>query len=173
MFILEDGTGVSESNAYVDISYVEKYLMGDRLARFNELSEDDKNATIILATQLVDISYEWEGNRQSLEQGLNFPRTDVELYGFAVECVPIAVKKATAEAVWLSMTEESLFSTDNRDVIRERIEGAVDISYANPKDSLNNSVTRFEILDKILRGLFKKEDNSTGSSVGSAQVVRV
>ena len=172
MFIFEDGTGVADANAYVDALYVEGYLMGDRLARFNELSEDDKNAAIVLGSQLVDISYKWEGCRQSLEQGLNWPRTGVEMHGFAVEGVPSAVKKATAEAVWLAMTEDTLFSTDSRDVVRERIEGAVDISYANPKDSLNDSVTRFEILDKILRGLFKKDDADTGSSIGSAHVVR-
>ena len=172
MFVIEDGTGISDSNAYVGIPFVENYLMGDRLARFNELSDDDKNAAIILGTQLVDISYEWEGSRKSLEQGLSWPRTDVVLHGFDVEGVPTAVKKAVAEAVWLSITEESLFSTDSRDVIRERIEGAVDISYANPKDSVNDSVTRFEILDKILRGLFVTENKNTGSNIGTAQVVR-
>jgi len=172
MFILEDGTGIIDSNAYVDIPFVENYFMGDRLARFNELSDDDKSAAIILGTQLVDISYEWIGDRKSLEQGLNWPRIDAELYGFTLDGIPTAVKKAACEAVWLSMTESSLFSNENnKEVASERVD-VVSVSYFNPKDISKDTVTRFEILDKILRGLFRTEEKSSGSSVGSAQVER-
>jgi len=175
MLIAENGTGVPEANAYVDISFAGNYLMGGRLARFTELSEDEKKSAIIAGSQLVDISYEWLGNRKTLEQGLAWPRTGVELDGFTVDGVPAAVKKAACEAAWLSMTEDSLFSTENnKEVIREHIEGAVDVSYANPKDRANVSITRFEILDKLLRGLYGKEETAAcGSSVGSAQVERV
>jgi hypothetical protein len=175
MFIFEDGTGIPDANAYIDIPFVEKYLMGNRLAQFNDLSDDDKCAAIISGTQLVDISYEWEGNRKSIEQGLNWPRTGVELYGFTVEGIPLAVKKASCEAVWLYMTEDSLFSSQgDRYVVRERVEGAVDISYANPKDRVKDNVTRFEILDKLLRGLYVTDTGASGgSSIGSAQVERV
>jgi len=176
MLIVEDGTGIEDANAYADIPYVENKLMGDRLTQFTALSEDEKEAAIIAGSQLVDISYEWMGNRKTLGQGLAWPRTGVELDGFTVEGVPAAVKKATCEAVWLSMTEESLFSTENnKEVARERVEGAVDISYVNPKDKVNVSVTRFEILDKLLRGLYGKDEPAGvgGSSVGSAQVERV
>jgi hypothetical protein len=169
-FTVEDGTGVQDANAYVDISYVENYLMGDRLARFTDLPDDEKEAAIIAGSQLVDVSYEWLGSRKSLEQGLSWPRDDVEFDGFTVEGVPTAVKKATCEAVWLSITEGSLFSTENnREVVRERVEGAVDVSYAKGE----GNVTRFEILDKLLRGLFRTEEKSAGSSIGSARVVRV
>lgn len=174
-FEVEDGTGLENANAYADIPFVEEYLMGDRLARFKELEESEKEAAIIAGTQLVDISYDWVGTRKSLEQGLNWPRDDVKLQGFVIEGVPVAVKKATCEAVWLSMTEESLFSNENhREVARERVEGAVDISYVNPKDKAKETVTRFEILDKLLRGLYGKEESSGGgSSIGSARVERV
>ena len=173
--IVENGTGIEDANAYINIPYVENYLMGDRFALFTALSEDGKEAAIIAGTQLIDISYEWMGNRKTLEQGLAWPRTGVELDGFTVNGVPAAVKKAACEAVWLSMTEESLFSTENnKEVARERVEGAVDVSYVNPKDKANISITRFEILDKLLRGLYVKDEPAAGgSSVGSAQVERV
>ena len=175
MLIVEDGTGVEDANAYIGVPYVEMHLIGNRLARFNDLSGDEKDAAIISGTQLVDISYEWRGNRKTLKQGLAWPRTGVDLDGFTVEGVPAAVRKATCEAVWLSMTEDSLFSTENnKEVVRERVEGAVDVSYATSKDRENISITRFEILDKLLRGLYGKEETATGgSSVGSAKVERV
>jgi len=175
MFEVEDGTGLEDANAYVDIPFVEKYLIGERLAQFKDLSDEEKQAAIIAGTQLVDISYDWIGSRKSLEQGLNWPRADVILQGFTIEGIPAAVKKATCEAVYLSMTEESLFSNENdKEVARERIEGAIDTSYVNPKDKVKETVTRFEILDKLLKGLYGKEEPQTmgGSSVGSASVER-
>ena len=57
-------------------------------------------------------------------------------------------------------------------MVRERVEGAVDTSYANPKDRVNTAVTRFEVLDKLLRGLFRADEKSGGSSVGSVRVER-
>jgi hypothetical protein len=176
-FVIEDGTGIQDANAYVDISFVEGYLMGKRLAQFTAMSDSEKEAAIIAGSQLVDISYDWLGSRKTLEQGLSWPRLDVEFDGFAVEGVPAAVKKATCEAVWLSMTEESLFSNENnREVARERIEGAVDISYVSPKDKAKETVTRFEILDKLVKHFIRKTETQSdggGSSLGSAQVERV
>ena len=172
-FIVEDGTGIEDANAYVDKPFTENYLLGERLAQFMALSDGEKEAAIIAGTQFVDVSYEWIGSRQSLEQGLNWPRIDAEYQGFVIEGVPAAMKKATCEAVWLAMTEESLFSTDgDKEVARERIEGAVDVSYVNPKDKVKENQTRFEILDKLLRGLFVVDEPQGGPSVGSAPVVR-
>jgi len=115
------------------------------------------------------------GNRASLEQGLNWPRAEAELQGFTIEGVPSAVKKATCEAAYLSMTGESLFNNENdKEVARERIEGAVDVTYVNPKDKVKESVTRFEILDRLVKDLIAKPEEKTGgSSVGSARVERV
>jgi len=76
----------------------------------------------------------------------------------------------------LSLTEEeSLFSNENdKEVARERIEGAVDVTYVNPKDKVKESVTRFEILDRLVKDLIAKPEEKTGgSSVGSARVERV
>jgi len=171
-FIVEDGTGIEDANAYVDKPFAENYLLGERLALFKALSDDEKEAAIIAGSQFVDISYDFIGNRQNLEQGLNWPRTDAELHGFVIEGVPTAIKKAACEAAVLSLAE-SLFSNENdKEVARERIEGAVDISYVNPKDKVKENITRFEIIDKLVRDYCVKEQ-SDSPSVGSAPVIRV
>jgi hypothetical protein len=174
-FIVEDGTGIEDSNAYVNSEYVENYLLSERLDQFKALSDEDKEAAIIAGTQLVDISYEYIGNRASLEQGLNWPRVDAEYQGFVIEGVPSAVKKATCEAVWLAMTmEDGLYSNEaDKEVASERIEGAVAISYVNPKDRAKETATRFEILDRVLCGLYNTGEQQGGPSVGSAPVIRV
>ena len=175
VFTVEDGNGIAEANAYADVPFIEAHLMGERLTQFDELSQDAKETAIITATQLVDISYDWKGTRKTLEQGLNWPRNDVEHEGFSLTGIPSAIKKATCEAVWLTMTEESLFNNDSqREVARERIEGAIDVTYVNPKDVIKENVTRFEILDKLLRGLYRVETKTGhgGSSIGVAKVER-
>jgi len=172
-FIVEDGTGIEDSNAYVDKPFAENYLFGERLAQFKALSDDEKEAAIIAGSQFVDVSYEWKGTRSTLEQGLSWPRDDVDFEGHDVIGIPAAVKKAACEAAYLYLTEEGgLFSNENdKEVARERIEGAVDISYVNPKDKARESITRFEVIDKLVRDLIKKPELD-GPSVGSAPVVR-
>jgi len=172
-FIVEDGTGIKDANAYVDPGFVENYFHSDRLAQFTALSADEKIAAIITGSQLVDISYEWKGTRSTIEQGLSWPRDDVDFDGHEVIGIPAAVKKATCEAVWIAMTEESLYSTEgDKEVASERIEGAVAITYVNPKDRVKENITRFEVLDRILRGLYETGDQQDGPSVGSSPVIR-
>jgi len=167
--VFENGTGVPDANTYVNLPYVENYFTGDRLSKFNEL--ENKDEIVIAATQFIDISFDWKGSRKTLEQGLNFPRMDVELDGFIIEGV--AVKKATCEAIWLVMTEKRLFNNkSDRTIASESIGGAVSVSYFDPKDR-ENVATRFEVLNRLLRGLFKTENEKKGgSNIGSASVIR-
>jgi len=173
-FIVEDGTGIEDSNAYVDIDFALDYLFADKLKLFSSLDDEEQEAAIIAGTQYIDITYEWIGDRCSLSQGLNWPRSDAELHGFVIEGVPAAIKKATCEAAYLYLTEEGgLYSTEgDKEVARERIEGAVDISYVNPKDRVKDTLTRFEVLDKLVRDYCAQKDDG-GPSVGSSPVVRV
>jgi len=174
MFTLEDGTGIEDANAYVDEDWVSNYFMGDRLARFNELT--DKESIIVQATQLVDISYEWKGTRCSIEQGLCFPRDGIEFEGHEITGIPSALKKAVCEAILIVMNSgDSLFSNDNqREVVKESVAGAISVEYASASEKGREAVTRYEILDRILKGYYKTCEQSDDSpSVGAVKVERV
>jgi len=176
MFVLEDGTGIEDSNAYVDSDYAETYFLGDRLAKFKDLSDDDKESVIVQATQLVDISYEWKGTRCTLEQGLSFPRDDVEFEGHEITGIPSALKKAVCEAIWIVMnSSDSIFSNDNqREVIKESVAGAISVEYASASEKGREAVTKYEILNKMLKGLYCSDVSSDDSpSVGAVKVERV
>jgi hypothetical protein len=170
-FIVENGTGIEDANAYVDEDYVKNYFMGERLTMFSEL--EDKESVIVSATQLVDISYEWKGTRISIDQGLNWPRDSVEFEGHEIIGIPTALKKAVCEAVFIVMnSDDSLYSNDNqREVVKESVAGAISVEYAQSKDS----ATKYEVLDKILRGLYCTETLSVLDcpSVGASKVERV
>jgi hypothetical protein len=175
VLIVEDGTGLSESNAYVDIPYVENYLLGGRLQAFAALTESEQEAAIITAARYIDSMYPWKGTRKSLDQGLSWPRIGVELEGFPLERVPAAVRKAAAEAVGLVLENpDGLFSTDNdRIEISEKVD-IISKTYALAKEAGKTAITRFQVLDNILRLLYRPGAAAgNGASVGSSRVVRV
>jgi hypothetical protein len=172
-FAVEDGTGLASANTYVDIPFVEGYLMGDRLTKFQALTPEQQEAAIITATQLVDISYNWQGRKAAYEQGLNWPRLDVSVDGYEVTGVPAAVKKAVCEAVYFVVTNEELYSTENDKFITSEKVDTLQVTYGRLTESGKAVSTRFEILDKLLRELYRPEIKAGGSSVGSARVERV
>jgi hypothetical protein len=172
-FVVEDGNGYEDANAYVDLSFVEKYLMGDRLIEFQALAQEQREAAIITATQLIDVSYGWLGRKSTYDQGLNWPRVGVMVDGFEVVGIPSQIKKAVCEAVYFVVTNEELYSTENDKFITSEKVDTLQVTYGRLAESGKAVSTRFEILDKLLRGLYRPEIKTGGSSVGSARVERV
>ncbi|MDR0721142.1 MAG: hypothetical protein LBF78_16035 [Treponema sp.] len=172
MLIVEDGSGLPNANAYVNIAWVEEYLVGDHLQAFTALTELKKEAVIIVATRYIDGVYPWKGKRKTLEQSLSWPRVEVVIEGFTITGVPSAVMRAVAEAVSLSIDNpDGLFNADNdRIVVAEKVD-TLSQTYLYGKQAGKETITKFEVLDKVLKGLYRLDTNS--SSVGCSKVVRV
>jgi hypothetical protein len=166
--VAEDGSGGSNSNAYVDIPYVSAYLLGEQLAAWGALSETEQEAAIIRSSRYID-SLEYIGARKTLEQSLNWPRTGATYEGFEITGVPAAVRKATAEAVGLFLDGAEFFS-DEADVriASERVD-VISISYQTPQPG-EKTATKFEVVNKLLKGLVRSNSGSGG--FGSAPVLR-
>lgn len=102
-FIVEDGTGLENANAYVDTAYVDSYNDDhSEVAAWTVLLTAAKEKHVRLATQYLDATYlnEWAGVRLRPEQRLAWPRFSViDDDGFLVESdsVPWQVEQATAE----------------------------------------------------------------------------
>jgi hypothetical protein len=172
MLVVEDGTGLPDSNAYIDVSFVDTYLMGDRLAQFSALTSEEQEAAIIEASRAVDTLFEWKGSRMSLEQGLAWPRLNVEFDGFPVTGIPKAVKQATAETVFLLVSGDELFTTGADKVVTSERVDTLAVTYTTARESGMAAATRFSVLNGLLRGLYRT-GSSGGSSVGSVRVERV
>jgi hypothetical protein len=169
--IVEDGSGKETANAYVDISYVSAYLLGEQFEAWAALSEPEQEAAIIRATRAVDALYDWKGTRKTLEQSLNWPRKGVEYECFEIIGVPAAVKKATAEVVGLFLDGAAFFSDEaDREVISEKVD-TIAVAYATRQPGGKKEATPFEALNRILRGLYRTETGSSG--FGAAPVERV
>jgi hypothetical protein len=171
--ITEDGSGLPDANAYVDGTYVESYLLGDQREAFTVLSGPEKEVAIIRATRFIDYAFTWLGTRKTLEQGLLWPRTGVKLDGFPLEGVPAQVKKAAAEAVWLAIEGEEFFATDSDAEVSSEQVDVIKVSYREPGTGGQKAASRFDVLNKLLRGMYKADTASGSGGVTNARVRRV
>jgi hypothetical protein len=170
MLIVEAGSCLPDANAYVDIPYVSAYLLGEQLKAWEALSEPEQESTIVGATRAVDVLYDWLGTRKTPDQALSWPRAGVELDGFEITGVPAAVKKAVAEAVWLTLGGEELFSKEaDLEIASERVD-IISRSFRVRQPGEKKEATKFEVLNRILRGLCR---TAGGGGFGAAPVVRV
>jgi hypothetical protein len=168
--IVEDGTGLLDANAYVDIPYVSAYLLGEQLEAWEALGEPEQESAIIRATRYID-SLEFIGRRKTLEQNLSWPRVDVTYDGFEIEGIPAAVKKASAEAVGLFLDGAEFFSDEaDRETVAEKID-VIAITYKQSSSFDTKAATKFEVINGLLKGLTKTGNGNSG--FGAAKVLRV
>lgn len=77
--------------------------------------QDIQPQTLILATQILDEQYEWDGNVSSSTQSLLWPRFGVygkNGYRLASDAIPNELRNATAELARLLMTSDRTVDND-------------------------------------------------------------
>ena len=169
--IVEDGSGLPDASTYVDIPYVSGYLLGEQLETWEVLEELEQESAIIRATRAIDALYDWRGRRKTLDQALSWPRSGVIFEGFEIIGIPAAVKKATAEAVGLVLEGAEFFSEDaGMEVASERVD-VVAVTYRTRQIGEKKEATKFEVLNRLVKGLIKTDAGSGG--LGIARVERV
>jgi hypothetical protein len=169
--VIEDGSGLPDANSYIPVSYVSAYLLGEQLKAWEALSEPEQESAIIKATRAVDALYDWLGTRKTLEQGLSWPRVGIEYEGFEIEGIPAAVKKATAEAVGLVLDGAKLFSDEaDVEIASERVD-VISVAYRTRQTGEKKEATPFEVLNRLLRGLYREDTGSGGFGVATVERV--
>lgn len=113
-FIVEDGTGVLNANAYTTVedanAYNDSHPHGDKWVTYGAA---DKQRAIVMATRLLDEEVQWHGsptynlassvassNNTAKVQYLRFPRSglvDQDGYTLDLHKIPQFLKNATAE----------------------------------------------------------------------------
>lgn len=101
-FTVEDGTGLTDSNAYVSVEFVDGYHSDRGNTKWTG-STGLKQSAIIRATEYIDKRFgrKFRGFRDHREQALEWPRLDAYSdagYDYTgIDAVPRALQKATAE----------------------------------------------------------------------------
>ena len=131
-FVVEDGTGLADSNSYVDVSFADTYMLEHNYnTSWSPLTNDEKQNALIIGTQYIDINYIFPGILLNSEQSLQYPRSDAyDIYCNSITGIPKRLKEATCEATIRSLTQ--ILTKDRQekgDRKVEIIEGAVEIEY--------------------------------------------
>lgn len=104
-FVVEDGTGKSDANAYIDVTFYRSYF-ADRGVDVTAEQDADIQGRIIQATDYIELRWQGrlKGSPISQTQALHFP-ADAVYIGCTLQPsdeVPVNVKKACAELARLA-----------------------------------------------------------------------
>lgn len=121
--VIEDGTGLSNAQSYVNTSFVDSYfdLRGSTYA--------SSDADIIKAMDYIEAIYgeSFKGDKLVSTQALSFPRL---IDG--VNTYPTAVKNAACELAYRASLGTLLIDVDQR-TVKEKV-GSIEVSYAEYAD---------------------------------------
>jgi methylase of polypeptide subunit release factors len=153
ILIPETGTGVPGANTYATRTQGDAYhdarLKSDA---WDDATDLEKDKALLWATQYLDANTEWLGSRQTLDQPLAWPRTEVEWQGFDApeDWMPPQVVRATCELARL-LIEQDLQAEQTGDGIANLGlgSGALDIQFKEGNRTRRMPLAIGEILQGI------------------------
>ena len=132
IFEVQDGTTpTSTANAYILLAEFDQWI--ENRAYVTTRTDEEKQAAIILASEFLDIRFNYKGYKKTLDQSTEWPRSDVQdKADRAILGIPQAVELATACYAWIAL-EQVLVSTPTPSTTgqvityeRTKVEGAVE-----------------------------------------------
>ena len=106
-FTVEDGTGVTDSNAFCSVTFSDDYHADRGSADWKGAKQEKQRAIVRASDFLGRLSY--RGSRVDEEQSMAWPRLDVWSEGHELldpTVIPIQLKRATAELAMIALEEE-------------------------------------------------------------------
>lgn len=166
--VVEDGSGVTGATSYISLVNARAFAT----ARGKTLSAVDATAeaALIKAMDVIE-SYRarFQGAKVDRDQALQWPRSGVVVDGFSIDDdeIPTCLPQAQAALAIESQTTELFANSDGRQVVRERVEGAIEIEYSESGSSAPQP--SFGLAEALLAPLF----GSTSESNLFLRTVRV
>ena len=115
---VEDGTGLTNSNAYATVDegdiYHDTHLYR---SAWVGASAQDKIRSLVMATRLLDENYIWIGDKMNSNQALRWPRVGAsDRDGFLIDTdeIPVILKNATIEFARLLLGEDRTAEVDTK-----------------------------------------------------------
>jgi hypothetical protein len=144
--IVEDGTAKQDAESYASVSFANTYFTALNNASWTG-ADTVKEAALRKATSYIDSNYDFAGYKRTKEQALQWPRSWVEVDGYAIESdlVPLAVQRATAELALKSLT-----TTLEPDIERAKTRTKVDVIEVEYSE-YSSQKTKFDAVDNLLR----------------------
>jgi hypothetical protein len=159
-FIVEDGTGLSTSTSYVSVADADSYATDRNNTTWSALTNDEKQVSLINATDYIDKSYTWNGVKNTREQKLQWPRTGTtDANGFAIDSdiVPKEVEDATIEAAFLDAGGTDLFETEQ--IVKKAKVDVLEVEFLE-NGYKGDFQSQYPLIDDILKGLTQETSTS-------------
>lgn len=135
--VVEDGTGLSNAESYIDVEFSDSYFLKRGITEWAGLT--NKESLIIRAMDYIENNYAYQGTKLLSTQALQFPRL---ICGESV--YPIALKNAVCELA-LKSNEEDLLADTDKTTIREKV-GALEVEYDPNQDNTKS----YNYVNKLL-----------------------
>lgn len=152
--VVEDGTGISNANAYVSVTDADAYFAARNNTSWAARSTPDKEKGILYATSFLDSQFYWYGHISKSEQALGWPRIlvyDTEGRSLPSSIVPQRVKDATCELALEGLDKPLSPSLARGGAVKRQKVSSLEIEYFERASSDRT----FPIVRQILRGLYK------------------
>lgn len=142
-FTVEDGTGVTDANAYIAVAGADTYFLERAVASWAAATTDAKQAAVIRATDYIEARFgqRFLGTKLTTTQGLSFPRDNLyDLEGTQIEGMPRGFLNAVCEyavrALSADLWNEPFRDAKGRIVVERKKVGPIekDIRYAFNRD---------------------------------------
>tara|TARA_Y100000310_G_C20568506_1_gene756792 strand:- start:605 stop:1129 length:525 start_codon:yes stop_codon:yes gene_type:complete len=158
---VEDGSGMSDADAYVSVSFADTYFtnrQGSSVWNDSSLTTEDKEAAIRNATAYLDRRYSgsWVGRRINRSQSLAFPRMNVTDYdGFTIGAdeIPTKLAEACCEGAVLAIGEDLLPDITNSGIISEETVGIGSVQSTIKYEGGKSQIKTYRKIATLLRGL--------------------
>lgn len=151
--IVEDGTGMTNSESYAAVSFCDTYHanLGNVDWGAASVTVAAKEAALRKAVRYLDGNYRWGGLKLHWNQALQWPRYDAFQDGWLLpfNVIPQLLINATAEAARIALTCELSPAIDPVGGVQSEGVGPVRVTYY-PRGNVREVYT---VLDDILRPL--------------------
>jgi len=159
-FIVENGTGISNATSYVSETAFDAYWTDRGNTAAVALVSATKKELLIKATAWVDATFRlsFKGQKGTQTQALQWPRSGVEIDGFALDTniIPAELINAVSELAWKATTENIFADVKSGAGFRtETTVGPITLRFA-PGYS---ATTLYSFITKLLAALLRSTGN--------------
>jgi len=153
-FVVEDGTGLSNSNSYVSVDEFREYWT-DRNVDYTQKSDTEIQASLIKANQYLDTRYKYIGFKYTYNQALEFPRYNAyDKNGYLVTDIPVCLKYALCEAGAIELNGTDLYTNTEEGIVsKTENAGPVQTTYTY-KDKATGQIM-YKRINNLLRPILK------------------
>jgi len=159
-FVVEDGSGKSDANAYVSVADADQYNEDHNAdTTWDGLSDAEKEKYIRLATQYLDMKYgrRWIGVRSNEDQALDWPRTgavDRDGYTLDSDALPQDLVDACVEsAIKYAGGEDLLGDLDNPGIVKKTRSKVGELEDEIEYMGGNTPYKRYRVIEAIIASI--------------------